>query len=71
MLQIAVVVLKNAIDSKEVKIKVLFDNGWQCSYISNRDANFLNLPSESVENICISTFGNNQPSNQNVNVVTV
>ena len=71
MLQTAVVIVKNPKDSKELKIKVLFDNGSQGSYISNRVANFLNLPSESVENICISTFGNNQPSNQKANVVTV
>ena len=67
----AAVVVKNPKDSKELKIKVLFDNGSQRSYISNRVANFLNLPSESVENIFISTFGNNQPSNQKANVVTV
>ena len=67
----AAVVVKNPKDSKELKIKVLFDNGSQRSYISNRVANSLNLPSESVENICISTFGNNQPSNQKANVVTV
>ena len=71
MLQTAVVIVKNPKDSKELKIKALFDNGSQGSYISNRVANFLNLPSESVENICISTFGNNQPSNQKANVVTV
>ena len=58
-------------DSRELKIKVLFDNGSQRSFISNRVADFLNLPSESVENICISTFGNNQSSSQNANVVTV
>ena len=71
MLQTAVVVVKNPKDSKESKIKVLFDNGSQDSYISNRVANFLNLSSECVEKICISTFGNNQPSNQKANVVTV
>ena len=71
MLQTAVVVVKNPKDSKELKIKVLFDNGSQHSYISNRVANFLNLPSESVENICISKFRNNQTSNQNANVLTV
>ena len=71
MLQTDVVIVKNPKDSKVLKIKVLFDNGSQRSYISNRVANFLNLPSESVENICISTFGNNQPSNQKANVVTV
>ena len=59
VLQTALVVVKNPKDSKELKIKVLFDNGSQRSYISNRVANFLNLPSESVVNICISTFGNN------------
>ena len=69
--QTAVIIVKNPKDSKELKIKVLFDNGSQRSYISNRVANFLNLPSESAENICISTFGNNQPSNQKANVVTV
>ena len=61
MLQTAVVVVKNPKDSKELKITVLFDNGSQHSYIFNRVAN---LSSESVEKICISTFGNNQPSNQ-------
>ena len=71
MLQTAVLVVKNPKGSKELKIKVLFDNGSQRSCISNRAANFLNLPSESVKNICISTFGNNQPGNQNANVVTV
>ena len=71
MLQTDVVIVKNPKDSKVLKIKVLFDNGSQRSYISNRVANFLSLPSESVENICISTFGNNQPSNQKANVVTV
>ena len=60
MLQTAVESVKNSKDSKELKIKVLFDNGSQRSFIFNRVANFLNLPSESVENICISTFGNNQ-----------
>ena len=50
MLQTAVaVVVKNPKDSKELTIKVLFDNGSQCSYTSNRVANFLILPSESVE----------------------
>ena len=68
ILHTAAVVVKNPKDSKELKIKVLFDNGSQRSYISNRVANFLNLPSESFENICISTFGN---SNQNAIVVTV
>ena len=71
MLQTAVAIVKNPKDSKELKIKVLFDNGSQRSYISNRVANFLNLPSESFENIFISIFGNNQPSNQKANVVTV
>ena len=71
MLQTAVVIVKNAKDSKELKVKVLFDNGSQRLYISNRVANFLNLSSESVEYICISTFRNNQPSNQKANVVTV
>ena len=71
MLQTAVVIVKNPKDSKELKIKVLFDNGSQRSYISNKVGNFLDLPFESVENICISTFGNNQPSNQKANVATV
>ena len=71
MLQTAVAIVKNPKDSKELKIKVLFDNGSQRSYISNRVANFLSLPSELFENIFISTFGNNQPSNQKANVVTV
>ena len=70
MLQTAVAIVKNPKDSKELKIKVLFDNGSQRSYIFNRVANFLKLHSESVENIFISTFGNNQPSNQKANVVT-
>ena len=71
MLQTAVDIVKNSKDSKELKIKVLFDNESQLSYISNRVGNFLDLPFESVENICISTFGNNQPSNQKANAVTV
>ena len=71
MLQTIVVIVKNPKDSKELKLKVLFDNGSQRSYISNRVENFLNLPSESVESIRISTFGNDQPSNQKVNVVAV
>ena len=60
MLQTAVVVVKNPKDSKELKTKVLFDNGSQRSYISNGVANYFNLPSESVVNICISTLGNNK-----------
>ena len=60
LLQTAVVVVKNPKDSKELKTKVLFDNGSQRSYISNAVANSFNLPSESVENICISTLGNNK-----------
>ena len=69
--QTAAVAVKNSEDSKELKIKVLFDDASRRSYNSNRVANFLNLPSESVENICISTFKNNQLNNQNSNVVTV
>ena len=60
LLQTAVVVVKNPKDSKELKTKVLFDNGSQRSYISNGVANYFNLPSESVVNICISTLGNNK-----------
>ena len=68
MLQTAVVVVKNPKDSKELKIT---DNGSKRSYISNRVANFFNLLSESGENTCISTFRNNQSSNQDANEVTV
>ena len=60
LLETAVVVVKNPKDSNELKTKVLFDNGSQRSYISNGVPNFFNLPSEFVENICISTLGNNK-----------
>ena len=71
LLQPAVVVVKYSKDSKELKTKVFFDNGSQRSYISNRAANFLNISSKSLENICISTLGNNKLSNQIANVVAV
>ena len=43
MLQKVVVVVKNPKDSKELKIKVLFDTRSQRLNISNRVANFLNF----------------------------
>ena len=71
LLQPAVVVVKNPKDSKELKTKDFFDNGSQRSYVSNRAVNFLNISSKSLENICISTLGNNKLSNQIANVVAV
>ena len=43
-----------------VKVKFLLDAGSQRNYISERIWKFLNLSTEAVEDVNISTFGNSQ-----------
>ena len=54
---IAVGVIENPETRKETKIKILFDQGSQRTYISEKIKNVLNLRSFDSEKMLISTFG--------------
>ena len=65
LLQTADVTLRNANNtSREVKVKMMLDSGAQRTYVSERVKNILNTPTKGTERLEISTFGNNQTSNQ-------
>ena len=59
-LQTAAVILENPNTKQQVKVKALLDAGSRKTYISERIRKFLNLSTEAVENVNISTFGNSQ-----------
>lgn len=65
LLQTADVTLRNSNNtSREVRVKMMLDSGSQRTYVSERVKNILNIPTKGTERLEISTFGNNQTSNQ-------
>ena len=66
LLQTAAVILENPNTKQQVKMKVLLDAGSQRTYISERIQKFLNLSTEAVEDVNISTFGNSQTLSKSV-----
>ena len=68
-LQTADVIVENPLNSKQVKVKVLFDSGSQRTYVSDRIKNFLNITPERSENVNISTFGNTNSDIKTVDIV--
>ena len=58
LLQTAEIIVENPLNKKEVRVKILFDQGSQSSYITKRIKNILDLKPYSKESISISTFGN-------------
>ena len=61
LLQTAEIILFNLINTREIKVKTLFDQGSQRSYVIERVKSFLKLIRTSYENLSISTFGNKTP----------
>ena len=59
--QTAAVILK-----QQVKVKILLDRGSQRTYISERTWKFLNLSTEAVEDVNISTFENSQTLSKSI-----
>ena len=55
-LQTTEIILFNRVNKREIKVKTLFDQGSQMSYVTERVKSFLKLTSH--ENMSISTFGN-------------
>ena len=58
LLQTTAVIIENPDMKQQVKVKVLLDAGSQRTSISERIHKFLNLSTEAVEDVNISTFGN-------------
>ena len=56
LLQTTEIILFNMVNKREIKVKTLFDQGSQMSYVTERVKSFLKLSSH--ENMSISTFGN-------------
>ena len=69
LLQTAAVIIENPDTKQQVKVKVLLDAGSQRTYISERIRKFLNLSTEAVEDIDISTFGNSQTLSKSIDRV--
>ena len=69
LLQTAAVILENPDTKQKVKPKVLLDAGSQRTYISERIRKFLNLSTEAVEDVNISTFGNSQTLSKSIDPV--
>ena len=69
LLQTAAVILENPDTKQQVKVKVLLDAGSQRTYISERIRKFLNLSTEAVEDVDISTFGNSQTLSKSIDRV--
>ena len=69
LLQTATVILKNPDTKQQVKVKVLLDAGSQRTYISESIRKFLNLSTEAVEDVDISTFGNSQTLSKSIDRV--
>ena len=69
LLQTAAVILENPNTKQQVKVKVLLDAGSQRTYISERIRKFLNLSTEAVEDVDISTFGNSQTLSKSIDRV--
>ena len=69
LLQTAAVILENPDTKQQVKLKVLLDAGSQRTYISERIRKFLNLSTEAVEDVNISTFGNSQTLSKSIDCV--
>ena len=56
---------------KQTRANILFDNGAQRSFVSQKLADLLNLNPQTRENITISTFGANTPLQQSLSVVSI
>ena len=61
LLQTAEIILVNMVNKREIKVKTLFDQGSQRSYITETVKSFFKLIPTSQENMPISTFGNKIP----------
>ena len=70
-LQTAAVILENPNTKQQVKVKALLDAGSRKTYISERIRKFLNLSTEAVENVNISTFGNSQTLSKPIDRVSL
>ena len=66
LLQTAAVILENPDTKQQVKVKILLDRGSQRTYISERTWKFLNLSTEAVEDVNISTFENSQTLSKSI-----
>ena len=67
LLQTADIMLFNG--KNKLKVKALFDNGSQRSYITTRASKCLKLPCESSDTISINTFGSTTSKVQTINKV--
>ena len=68
LLQTAAVILENPDTKQQVKVKVLLDADSQRTYISERNRKFLNLSTEAVKDVDISTFGNSQTLSKSIKI---
>ena len=57
-LQTTEIIVESPLSKKEVRVRILFAQGSQRSYITKRIKNILDLKPYSKERISISTFGN-------------
>ena len=71
MLQTADIVLGNPSNKKQVKTKVLFDQGSQRSYVTKRIKNVLGLTVIAEETISISTCVNKSCENSKLETVSI
>ena len=71
VLQTAEILVENPINKKQVKVKVLFDQGSQKSYLTQRIKRVLSLNPVGCENISISTFGNEVPERSRLDRVII
>ena len=71
LLQTAVVRLTNKINSKSVKVRVLFDSGSQKSYVTQRIVDCLELKKIASESINVSVFRQWNSISKNVNIFSL
>ena len=69
--QITELVLENLGTKQQVKVKVLFDAGFQRIYIFERICKFLNLSVEAIKDVYVSTFKNVQTLSKYINLVSL
>ena len=63
LLQTADLIVEGTTCEKQIKVKVLFDQGSQRSYVTKRVKDLLKLKGVSKEKIGINTFGDTKSKN--------
>ena len=63
LLQTAIVPIQNSVGNNEIKARVLLDSASQRTFMTNKLAQRLKLPSEHKEYLSVSTFGARKATN--------